>query len=235
MKAMELIKTMEEMQKTVFTINDIARIIKKDKKYAILFVHRLKNNGMITQVERGKYVLAKSNPFSIASNLVYPCYISFISAFSYYGLTTQIPRKIYVVSLKAKKSLSFDNYEFIFIKFKRKRFFGYKRERLARGFVFIAEIEKAIIDSLFMPANCSIDETVEALKKANKEKLLEYGLKMQSKIVLKRLGFILEKIGVDVYEELKDKISKKYELLDPSLPKNGQRNKKWRLIVNRRI
>ena len=109
------------------------------------------------------------------------------------------------------------------------------REKIIKGFVFIAEIEKAILDSLFLPKYCSIDELVEAVKKANKEKLLEYALRMKSKIVLKRLGFILEQSNIDIYEKIKDKINKKYEALDPAMPKKGVKNKKWKLIINRNL
>lgn len=236
MKTFDILQILENTQKAVFTINDIAKIIKKPEKYSALVLYRLKKKGMLIKIEKNKYCLKDRNPYVIFSNIYYPSYISFLAAFSYYNLTSQIPKKVEIVSQKSRKEIKFDNYSLKFIKFSKKRFFGYKREKVSDGFIFIAEIEKAIIDALFLPRYCPIDETYNALNEAeiNIEKLLEYSLKMKSKVVLKRLGYLLEFKKIDIYERLKDKINKKYDFLDNGV-KKGERNKKWRLIINKRI
>jgi len=52
-----------------------------------------------------------------------------------------MPRIIYVVALKAKREVNFDDCDFKFVKFKKGRFFGYKREVFQGKFIFIAELE----------------------------------------------------------------------------------------------
>ncbi len=238
MNSIDIIRSLERMQKTVFSINDLSKIIKKSKDYSALISYRLKRSGSIREIEKNKYVLKDKNVYCVATNIVYPSYISFLTAFAYYDLTTQIPKQIQIITLKSKKKIEFDNYSIRFIKFKLNRFFGYKREKISSGFVFVSELEKAIVDALFLPRYCPIDETYNALnesiKDINVEKLIEYGLKMKSNVLLKRLGYLLEKNDIDIYNRLKNRLNNKYDLLDV-LPSKGEKNKKWKLIINRRL
>jgi predicted transcriptional regulator of viral defense system len=234
MKTQEFLNLLKKLRKPVYTINEIFKILKKDENYTRVFLSRLEKKSLIKRIEKGKYFFKDENPFAIASNLVFPSYISFISALSYYGLTTQIPRTIFVVSLKQKKKLEFNGYEIQFVKFNKKRFFGYKREKTNRKFLFVGEIEKVIADSLFLPKYCPLSEILFALKNARVsiDKLILYSSKMGSKVVLKRLGYLMELASKDLYEKLKAHIDSKYDLLNPSLKPRGKVNKKWKLVIN---
>jgi len=48
-----------------------------------------------------------------------------------------MPRIIYVIATKAKKEVNVDDCTFKFVKFKKERFFGYKREVFQGKFIFI--------------------------------------------------------------------------------------------------
>jgi predicted transcriptional regulator of viral defense system len=64
------------------------------------------------------------------------------------------------------------------------------------------------------------------------EKLLDYALKMDSIVTLKRVGYLLELNGIDVYEKIKKRINKRYDLLNPLLPPTGENDRKWMLKLN---
>ena len=66
------------------------------------------------------------------------------------------------------------------------------------------------------------------------KKLIEYALKVRSKAVLRRLGFILEELRYkeNAIEKIGKKIGKGYELLDPNLRRKNNLNKKWLLDIN---
>lgn len=241
MKTLEIIKFLERSQRTIFGAREFAKIIKKPINYSILVLHRLKKKGFLVEIERNKYALKENISYLIFTELLYPSYISFLTALHYYNLTTLIPKKVQIVGIKSKKEISFDDYLIKFIKFKQARFFGYQREKTSNGFIFIAEIEKAIIDSLYLPKYCPIDEVYNALSEGlaspkiiNIKKLIDYALRMNSKVILKRLGYLLELKKIDCYKEFKDKINKKYDFLDV-ISKKGERNKKWKLIINREL
>lgn len=234
MKLLEFIRTLEAYEKPVFTVNDVSKVIDADKKYARVYLNRLKAKGVVEAVERNKYVLAGTHPYVAATNLVFPSYMSFLTALHYYGATTQIPRTIYIASTRSKKSLALNGYSLEFIKLKKERFFGYTRERFQGKFVFVAEKEKLIVDSLFLPRYCPVDEIYNAVgdEKLSMDTLVEYGIRMDSVVTIKRLGYLLEKKGIDVYELLKHRLNRKYDLLNPLLPKKREKNIKWRLIIN---
>ena len=117
---------------------------------------------------------------------------------------------------------------------RRKRFFGYYRI----GEIIIAEKEKAIIDSLLLPKySGGIKEITKCIKNSSEEinikKLIDYAEKMQSKSVLRRLGYILETGGKKGgLNNINKKIGRGYELFDPNLKKRNNLNKKWLLDVN---
>jgi len=232
MKVNDFLMKLRLLKKPVFRMNDVSRILRKDEKYVRLFLERVAERGLLKRIERGKYAFEDENPLLTASNLIFPSYISFISALNYYGLTTQIPKTIFVVCLQQKKEIKLNDCEIKFIKFNRKKFFGYKKEKINEKFLFIGETEKIIADSLFFPKYCPLSEVLFALENAelSTEKLVFYSSKM-SRVALKRLGYLMELANKDV-SMLKDKIDLKYDLLNPSLAPKGEKNKKWKLIIN---
>ena len=231
MNEREFLKKIKNLNLSVLTIPDISRVISKDRKYAALYIKRLENRGVINRIEKGKYTLQDTDPIVVATNLVSPSYISFLSGLAYYHKTTQIPITIQVVTTTSKKNVDYRN-RITFVKFDRKRVFGYKKEKIDNGYAFIGEIEKIIVDSLFMLKYCPISETTNAFDGIDAEKILNYVLKMDSIVTLKRLGYLLELNGIDVYERIKDRINKRYDLLNPMLPPAGKNNNKWMLKLN---
>jgi len=111
-----------------FSLNEIVKISGKDKRYVKVLVNRMLKRKILTRVEKNKYSLPNQNPFSIASLLVFPSYVSFISAYSYYNLTTQIPSIIFTVSIKQKKEVSYNGYQIKFITISKEKFFLDTRE-----------------------------------------------------------------------------------------------------------
>ena len=234
MKTEKFLESLKALKTPVFSFRDLVRISGKNENYCKIFLNRLKAKGFLIKLEKGKYALPNQNPLIVASNIVFPSYISFSSAYYFYASTTQIPATIFVVTIKQKKEIFYEGSSFKFIKFSRKRFFGYRREILEGKTLFVAEIEKAILDSLFLPQYAPIFQTYFALKEAkiDKEKLLEYLKKFDSKMVAKRAGYLLELIGIDFYDELKKFLNKNYELLNPLKKKSSLKNEKWKLIIN---
>jgi predicted transcriptional regulator of viral defense system len=103
MKSSEFIETIKNSRNSVFTFSQLTRILGKSEKYAKVFINRLSKKEIL-RLEKNKYALKGTNPFLVASNIVFPSYISFITAYSYYNLTTQLPRTFFVVTLKQKKT-----------------------------------------------------------------------------------------------------------------------------------
>lgn len=215
----------------VFKIKDLCLVLSIDRTKAYNIIKALKRKNIIRKAGKRFFALKGTDEFIIATAINSPSYISFWSALNYYGFSDQTPRKIFIVATKQAKEI--DNIRYI--TFSKKRFFGYIRI----GEIIIADKEKSIIDSLLFPKySGGIKEIIKCLDKGikdiNMDKLLDYALKIENKLVLRRLGYILdEKFRMNKkLNIIRKKIGKGYELLDPNLMKKNNLNKKWLLDIN---
>lgn len=228
MKSIELLDRLKE--RPIFRVQDIERIAYCNKRYAKLILNRLKKRKLIKQITRNTYT-TKSNIFVIASNITYPSYVSLWSASYFRGYTEQIVNTIQVATTRRIKPIKFDNYEIKFIQIND--FFGYEKIRTDEGEMFIVEDEKLLIDAFLKPKELgNFDEIEKIFKNAeiSEEKIISYLKKTNKQTVIKRVGFLLEKIkGYDISKSLK--LDKNYVLLNPFSKKWGKTNSKWRIRI----
>jgi len=231
------IKLIKELEKyPLFNTKIIKDIIKKDRKYAKLVLYRLKKDGLIIKIEKNAYTLYNDSVL-IAGNLVWPCYLSCWTAIRYYNLTEQLPTTLFVVTPRSRNRnlINFENTKIYFIKTKPKFFFGFKKENYNNFTIFIAEPEKALIDSaLYKKISFSEISSIikENKKKINNQKLISYLIKINNKSLIKRFGYLLDKMNLDYYSKLKRFIDAKYIDIDYAKPEKGSKDKKWRIIEN---
>lgn len=234
MKKLELIRELEKYP--VLSLKTVKEVIKKNNEYAKLVVYRLKKEKLIFKIEKNRYTLQK-DPLAVASNIIWPSYVSCWPALRYYNLTEQLPRVIFVITTRARKNreVNFNNSKIIFIKIKSKYFFGYKKERYGNFDIFIADKEKAIIDSVLFK-KISFSEISEIVKnnwdEFNENIIINYLIKIKNRALIKRFGFLLDKMGADNYDKLRKFIDFKYIPLEYFIKTKGKKNKKWKIIEN---
>ncbi|MCL5964013.1 MAG: hypothetical protein M1411_06665 [Candidatus Thermoplasmatota archaeon] len=185
-----------EMHMPVFTLNDAMKILHHDRAYTVLFLHRGVKKGFIGRVERGLYyVKARYNEYEIASHILSPSYVSMVSALVYYGLTTQIPRVIYVLSTKRRRMLkNVSGFDIVFKKVKMEMLFGYHKE--SDGNIFIADPEKAIVDIYYFNDVNDLDETVlDNPPRIDIDKIVLYAQKSKKRSVILGITKLLEEHG----------------------------------------
>jgi predicted transcriptional regulator of viral defense system len=169
-------------------------------------------------------------------------YIGFYSALDIHGLITQPSLTEQVVTRERikPKTQQVRSVRFEFVTLNKNRFFGYKKHWIDDFHkVNCSDLEKTFLDCLYKPDYAGgVTEITKALYKS-REKLQpaifrEYLEKFNTQAVCKRLGFIINELGL--YQELQDfitgKISSSYAPLDPSLDKHGNYNSKWGIIDN---
>lgn len=209
----------------IFTEKDVLKIIKTTKKYVRTLLSRLVKKGYIYRIERGKYSLY-DDPLVFASHLIKPSYLSLWTALRYHNLTQQQPQTVYVMVKKPKKRIQLKNTTIQFIV--TKHFFGYKTERYRDFDLFVAEPEKAIIDSLL--AHLPLSYIIEAIELLDApQKLAWYAQKTKNHSLIKRLGYLLDK-----YKGNSFGLSSKdynYIHLDYHQKKKGEKKRKWRIII----
>lgn len=234
MKKIFLIKELEKYP--VFTLKTVREIIEKNRDYAKLVVYRLKKDKIILEIERNKYTLQR-DPLIVAGNILWPSYISCWSALRFHNLTEQLPQVTSVMTTRArrKREIIFGNTRIVFTKIKPEYFFGYRKERYSNFDIFIAEKEKALIDSvLFKKISFSeiADIIGDNLQDINVNLLIDYLIKIKNKAMIKRFGFLLENLGIDTYDRFKEFLNYRYIPLDYAMTAEGKRDKKWRVVKN---
>ncbi len=179
--------------KTVFTINDAAMLMKKPRKYVSKI---LSANRKVERIERGLYFIKSTAPvniYEIASQVVYPSYISLFSAFQYYSLTDQIVDKYSVISMKRHREINLGDNRIEFRTVERERFFGFQKIQN----MYIASVEKAILDFLYLniPPFSYVREAFEAALQysmLNMERLEQYAERMNSGRIDQKLRLLLD-------------------------------------------
>ncbi len=208
MKSIDFIRRVQRSGNPIITTTQAARIMNKDRAYASLFLARLCNKGELEALERGKYYVPGTNAYQIASNVIRPSYISMLSALKYHNITTQNPVQIDVISTVRHSPIKeVGGYRIRFIKFGMDRFFGFYRDR--ESGIFIAYIEKAIVDSLYMKnvPLAYVEEAIEIAKKSGKLdsiKLDVFSERMHSAALKKNMRRIFSTLGkIDRHEALR--------------------------------
>jgi predicted transcriptional regulator of viral defense system len=226
-----------------FTARMLADLFALDIIRVYRLVARLKESGLIVEVEKGKYLLlgleperVLSNPLFIASHLAGPAYVSYWSALHFYGFTEQVPLTVFAATTHKKRPVDFHGFRFRFVTVQPHKFFGYRREAVGGLPVLIADEAKSIVDSLDQLRYAGgITEVAKALQAALQvvevSTLVEYANRMGDKSLGSRLGYLLETLGqAGAAAELIGSAGP--VKLDPTRPGTGRRVPRWHVIAN---
>ncbi len=236
-----IIRQLHQCDLFYFTPRILADLLTLELPRVYRLVAQLKTEGLIAEVEKGKYLVlgfeperVLSNPLFTASHLVTPAYVSYWSALHFYGFTEQVPLTVFVATTKKKRPVAFRGFRFRFVTIQPRKFFGYRRETVGELPVLIADEAKAIVDSLDRPRYAGgIAEVAKALRAAletvDVPTLIEYASRMGDKSLGSRLGYLLEMWGHPVEGLIHSASPVK---LDPARPRSGPYEPHWRVVVN---
>ncbi len=256
-RSSELLNVLNKEQKQFFTISDAIKIL-PSSSYATVrrLLSDMTNRGLILRIKDGLYRVI---PYEINSEEYFPnwhlaaeaivqplsYYIGFYSALDIHGLITQpslteqvVTEKQMIPKIKMVRDVKFE-----FITLNKKWFFGFEKTWIDDfNKIYCSDYEKTIIDCLYKPSyGGGITEIVKAIYRKSNEvdqnKLVSYLNRVDSQVVIKRLGFVLQHLGIleSLRKEIKTKVSNSYAYLEPSLPKKGKHTSEWKIIDNSNI
>lgn len=229
----------------IFTFDEALETTGIQRNVLWVILSRLEKRGFIERIEKGKYMIVPLgaekgkytlNEFVIGSILVDPYAISYWSALHHYGFTEQIPNVVFVQTTARKKRRKVDifNVTYRIVRVKAGKFYGRRTEWVEDTKVYITDREKTIIDCLDKPQYCGgIVEVAKALyryEEMDQKKLSEYAQRIGNTGVIRRLGFLFDRMGIDI--DLPEIDTRSYLRLDPTLPDKGPKSSKWRLTIN---
>jgi len=139
---------------TVFSPQDLQHLLGASEIALRFLLTRAVKRGDALKLRRGLYGLATHTPseLEIANLLCRPSYISFTFALSYYHI---IPETVYAITSATTRTTATFNVlekQFVYHRIKRAAFTGYTAERVNNRTIWIAEPEKALVDTLYFVA-----------------------------------------------------------------------------------
>lgn len=236
-------RTLSERGVEAFRDDEFARLFQLTQKRAHEVLHRLAASGIVRRLANGRYVFvglgpspAEAQPLYLGTRLVEPSYVSFWSALGYYGWTEQASRLVFLATARRSGRHSVGSFVFRFVRLRPSRFFGYAAVRDGELEFPVAEPEKAILDSLYLPDAAGgmglvADALAEAAGGLDVPKLESYAARMGVRSLASRLGHLLARSGVRA-EGLRPHASSVYVALDPTGPRRGKHDAAWKVIDN---
>lgn len=225
-------------------------------------VSKLAQSGWIEILKRGTYAVKSPlysgdiPPFAIANALVHPMAISHWSALAYHGFSTQNPimiqasTPIKIVTPEMRQGKAYRprgraswkafNLEFEFIYVNQDRFWGFQKQWVNSWTqVNITDQERTVLDLIVRPdlfgGIHAASEIMEgALAHIDLSGLVTYALRYDVGTVIKRLGWLLERMGAEkkLLLPLRNYPVTGTILLDASQPRSEKIDSTWQINEN---
>ena len=225
-------------------------------------VSKLARSGWIEILKRGTYAVKSPlysgdiPPFAIANALVQPMAISHWSALAHHGFSTQnpaiiqasTPHKVVTPEMRLGRAYrprgraswqAFD-LEFEFIYVKKDWFWGFQKIWVNSWIqVDITDRERTVLDLIVRPdifgGIRAASEIMEgALSQIDLDRLIAYAVQYDVGAVIKRLGWLLERMGVEtnLLIPLGSYPVARTIFLDPNQPRSEKCNPFWHINEN---
>lgn len=241
----------------VVDTSEVIKLLDLSRDEASKLLSYLSRKGWARRVGKGTYLLIpleasttqawSEDPWILAEKLYSPGYIAGWTATEFWGLTEQVFRDIcfFTTAQIRDRRIEIDQVRFVLRKVSSTRLFGLHRAWRRDVRVEVSDATKTVIDVLDPPVWGGgirhVSEVVGAYLESeflDYDLLLSYLRESRSGAIAKRLGYLLEEIGMTeprVLDAIRSHVTKGYALLDPSLPERGKHIAKWRLRINSEV
>lgn len=253
-----LLQTLLQQGSRVFTNAEVKAIAKQLNitiPYINVILTSLIKDGWIRGIKKGLYAFTSVtgiqpiHEFEIAMQLVRPAMISHYSAFYHHELTDQVPRDVFISTIKGifipqlgerdkQAGFKLDGVHYRIMQLNKDRFFGAIAARKGEVVFQVTDLARTLLDGLATPQYCGGFAEVlhgfqEKQAELNIEQLISYAMQLDI-AVARRLGWVLAKLGIEFSRIacLAQLDRPGYRRLDPSSKPKGSYDRKWGLQLN---
>jgi len=252
-QAARLVATLYGRGTSVFHLDDVREITGLGEASARSFVRKLVDRGVAARLRPGLFILVPfelgmereyvGSPLVVAREIVHggAYYLSHGTAMGIHGMLTQPQLVVTVSSPKARRSVTAGGTPFRFVRCRRRDLFGLTEHWATKQEqVKVSDLERTIVDGLRRPEYCGgVTEVAKGLwtrrQDVNMDRLIGYAKRIRVGAVVRRLGYLLETYQMaeaPVLDRLRHGLTATYVRLDPVLPPEGKRLRRWRLQLN---
>jgi predicted transcriptional regulator of viral defense system len=249
----KLLTTLAAAGKNIFSLADAIEATKGSPATTRRMLSYLVEKKWLIRLAPSKYLIVPlaageegehtENWYLIAGKLIEPApyYISHLSALDIHETTIQPSFTVYISSPVRRKTKHALGADFHFIYVQPEDIWGIEEAWVTSNQkVRVSDFERTIIDCLDRPDLAGgISQVAYSLwiKRAstNYEHLVQYAERLGRKSVAKRLGFLLDTLGLGtpkLLSKLHGMATNSYPLLDPTLPASGRYLNAWKLRLN---
>ena len=170
-----------------------------------------------------------------------PYYLSHATAMELHRMVTQPRLGIFVSTSKRMLDRAMQSTQFKFIFIRPEQIFGTVPHWVTKQVqVILSDVERTVIDGLRRPEYCGgVTEVARGLWMRHEdikvEKLIQYATRLKVGAVIRRLGYLLETYHLAspaLLDQMRNGLTRTYDLLDPLQPAGGQYINRWRLRLN---
>jgi predicted transcriptional regulator of viral defense system len=147
MNDLSVMRRLRQYPKQLFSVRDLQKILGVKPGSLRTVIMRLKQRNVLVSVTQGWYTMFGSTltPEEAATHIYYPSYISLKTVLSREGIINQIPRPLYLVTVRKTHTIPILGVETIFRQITSPLFFGYHTVNN----IPIAYPEKALLDTIY--------------------------------------------------------------------------------------
>jgi predicted transcriptional regulator of viral defense system len=254
---MQLLSYAQMRKKDILLLGELAPVLGITLKQERELFSRLSRAGMIIRLNKGVYLIPPNIPaggrwtvsgYYILSKLMEVLkgqyQISGPSAFNFHGFDDQVPTRIFVYNERLFGEKEVGGTDFVFIKTSAKRLGATKNLKTPDGMDAVMVTKtRALVDAVYdwsryntLPRAYGWIEDVLKKDPYLIDKLMEDTLQYGNKGTVKRIGYLLAKLGVpkDRLKRIKRQLGPIRSLIPwiPGQEAKGTVNREWGLIVN---
>ncbi len=238
--------------KGTISVKEAAKILAVPPQEAAKMLYRWAKKGWVSRVRQGLYVpvplesesanVSLENPWIVAQQLYFPCYIGGWSAAEYFDLTEQMFFTIMVMTERKPRIRQpvYKDQSFLIRTVPKSAMFGLQPVWQGQVKIMVSDPARTLADMLINPS-CGggirmVKEMLARLIKTRPEMLeylINYGRRLGKGVLFKRLGFLLELLELRdeaVLEGCRKQLTSGNAKLDPALA-NSRLVTRWRLWV----
>jgi predicted transcriptional regulator of viral defense system len=212
------------------------------------------SNGWLSRVKPGIYSIIplgadvstgwRDDPWIVAQRVFQPCYLGGWTACEHWGLTEQIFQKLVVITGQKfrHREIVIQGSSFLLKCLPLRLHFGTQVIWRGQTQVSVSDPARTLVDILDDPRLgggirnvAEIVATYFAQDNDPKNTLIEYSSKLGNRTIFKRLGYLLEALGIprpDLIDICQKNQSVGLTKLDPKIDYSGRILKRWNLRIN---
>lgn len=237
-----------------FSVREAAEILEISHQRAGRLLRYLAEQGWLSRVRRGLYTTVplgatqpsawRDDPWAIAMRVFASCYVGGWSAAEHWSLTDQVFRSVMVMTARPVRasSIEIQGQPLRLKHVPEPKQFGITAVWRQRVKAHVSNPSRTVLDILDDPDvgggirhGATILHEYWRGDRCNEKLLLDYARQLGNRTVYKRLGFLLEHLGIDAPKTIRsclDNLSAGLSTLDPAVKRKGRIAKRWNLRVN---